>query len=117
MGDRDVVGSEASISVVLTTARDLAQAEALVRTLLEERLIACGNIVPGMLSLYRWKGEVASESEVLVVMKVDSRAVDRLFERIPGLHPYELPELVELPVAGVSAAYSRWVIESTEVSA
>ncbi|MEX2584735.1 MAG: divalent-cation tolerance protein CutA [Gemmatimonadota bacterium] len=105
------------VSLVLTTAPDAAIAERLVRSLVEQRLIACGNIVPGLVSLYRWDGKIAREGEVLVLMKAGAADVDRLFERINELHPYAVPELVELPVDGVSKAYGRWVIDSTKVSA
>jgi periplasmic divalent cation tolerance protein len=108
---------DGAMSVVLSTVPSRAAGEELVERLVEERLIACGNLVPGVLSLYRWEGEIAREEEVLVLMKLSSVAVDALFERIATLHPYSVPELVELPVGAVSHAYCRWVIDSTEVSA
>jgi periplasmic divalent cation tolerance protein len=115
--DRSIREAPNRLALILTAAPDLAAGERIVRSLVEERLIACGNLLPGVLSLYRWKGEVAREQEVLVVIKADSGAVDRVFERIAELHPYSVPELVQLSVEGVSRAYCRWVMESTEVSA
>jgi periplasmic divalent cation tolerance protein len=113
-------GSEASaaasgirLSVVLTTMPDAPAAEALVTTLVEEGLIACGNIVPGVLSIYRWNGEVAREAEVLVVMKTVTEKVHLLMERLPAVHPYSVPELVGLSVGAVSQPYGEWVTEST----
>lgn len=105
----------AGLALVLTTVPDSSAGETLVGTLLDERLIACGNLVPGILSLYRWEGAIAREREVMIVMKVDPAGVDRLFERIAELHPYSVPELIELPVSGVSEAYRRWALESTKV--
>jgi len=105
------------MALVITTVPDLQVGESLVRTLVEERLIACGNLVPGLISIYRWEGRVARENEVLVLMKVAARFVDRLFDRITELHPYSVPEVVELSVEKVAESYRRWVIESTEVSA
>lgn len=106
-----------SVSLVLSTAPDRETGERLVRTLVEERRIACGNLIPGLLSLYRWEGEVAREEEVLLLLKTRAESVASLFARLAELHPYDVPELVELPVSAVSHAYRRWVIESTEVNA
>lgn len=103
----------AAVAVVLTTLATVEQAEALARQLVEERLIACGNLVPGLTSLYRWDGAVACEAEVLLMMKTPTARVEQLFERVAQLHPYELPELVALPVDAVSAAYGRWVQNET----
>jgi periplasmic divalent cation tolerance protein len=104
------------LTLVLTTVAEPDDGELLVRQLVEERLIACGNLVPGLLSIFRWEEEVSREAEVLVLMKAPASGVGRLFERIGELHPYSVPELLALPVASVSRAYCRWVIESTEVS-
>lgn len=104
------------VALVLTTVPDVAAGEALVRKLLEERRIACGNLVPGVCSLYRWEGSITSDSEVLVLMKVRVSMVESLFGRIAELHSYAVPELLELPVSGVSSAYRQWVMQSTEVS-
>jgi periplasmic divalent cation tolerance protein len=104
------------VGLVLTTVPDLATGEGLVRKLLEERRIACGNLVPGVTSLYRWEGSISSDSEVLVLMKVRVSRVGEVFGRITELHPYTIPELLELPVSGVSLAYRQWVMQSTEVS-
>ena len=101
------------MALVVTTLPDAGTAERLVRELLQQRLIACGNIVPGIRSLYWGEEKVAQEDEVLVVLKTETAAVDQLFRQVAELHPYAVPELVELPVAGVARAYSEWVMEST----
>jgi periplasmic divalent cation tolerance protein len=104
--------------VVLTTVPEPEAAARLLRELVEARLIACGNVVPGLTSIYRWQGEVVAESETMLVMKTPRELVGPLFERIGQLHPYELPELVALPVEAVSTAYCRWVRRETiEVNA
>ncbi len=112
MADSEAEGRNV-IAIVLTTLPDREAAEGMVRTLVEESAIACGNIVPGVQSIYRWDGEVVDESEVFVVMKTAAGSVERLFERVAELHPYSVPELVQLPVERVSGPYGRWVIEST----
>lgn len=106
------------VMVVITTVGDGPAAERLVESLVEERLIACGNIVPGITSIYRWQGEVTREAEVLVMMKTASSRVDELLERAAALHPYDVPELLAVAVDGGSAPYCRWVTDETsEVSA
>lgn len=103
-------GSEAR--VVLMTAPNAQVAESLVRALVEEALVACGNIVPGLTSIYRWRGAVQCDAEVMVVLKTTAAAVPRLLERVPELHPYEVPELLVLPVQAGLEKYLRWVSES-----
>jgi periplasmic divalent cation tolerance protein len=104
----------AEMAVVMTTVPTRQAGEELVRRLVEEKLVACGNLVPGLLSLFWWQAALSSEEEVLVLLKTSTRGVERLFERVPELHPYEVPELVELRVGRVGQAYCRWVIDSTE---
>lgn len=97
--------------VVLMTAPDQASAERLVRTLLEERIIACGNIVPGVTSLYWWKGAVERDTEVQIVIKTTAAEVPRLIDRVPELHPYEVPEVLVLRVEDGYGPYLSWVRE------
>jgi periplasmic divalent cation tolerance protein len=103
----------AEIAVVLASVPDLEVGRRLARSLLQERLIACANLVPGVTSLYRWEGAVQEEDEMLVVMKTRSELVPRLVARIPELHPYELPEVLALRVADGLPAYCRWVLDET----
>ena len=106
------------LALVLSTLPGPAEAERLLERLVEERLIACGNIVPGVVSIFRWDAGVQREQEVLVLMKTPSSLVERLFRRISELHPYDVPELVSLSADTVSDAYCRWVRQETiEVTA
>jgi periplasmic divalent cation tolerance protein len=102
------------LCVVLGTVPDAEVGRRLARTLLDEGLIACANVVPAVVSLYRWEGEVQEEGETLLLLKSRMELVPRLLERIPELHPYELPEVLALPVAGGLPAYCRWVLDETE---
>lgn len=102
------------VRVVLSTAPDQATGESLGRTLVEERLAACVNVVPGVVSLYRWDQELRRDAEVLLVMKTTEGSVDALKERVATLHPYEVPELLVLSVADGLSGYLEWV--GTEVS-
>lgn len=99
------------VVTVLTTVGSSEDAEALVRTLLEERLIACGNLLPGATSIFRWEGRIQQEDEVVVLMKSTHDCLERLRERLLSEHPYEVPEFLVLPVADGSRAYLDWVRE------
>lgn len=98
--------------VVLVTAPGAEAAEALVRTLVEEGMAACGNVVPGITSIFRWKGAVEREEEALVVLKTTAAVVPRLLARLPTLHPYEVPEVLVLPVLAGHGPYLSWIAES-----
>lgn len=107
---------QADLALVVSTLARREEAVALARQLVEERLIACGNVLPGLHSVYRWEGLVHEESEVLLLMKTRWSLVPRLFERVGEIHPYEVPELVALRPDQVAQAYGRWVLhETTEV--
>ena len=103
------------VRVVLVTAPDAETAAAIGRTLVEERLCACANLVPGIRSIYRWEGRVADEPEVLLVLKTRASRCAAVAARVKDLHPYALPEVVALPVVDGSEAYLDWVLaESTK---
>ena len=101
------------VVLVMTTVPDRECGERLAGTLVGERTAACGNLVDGVTSIYRWAGEVEKGRELLLLLKTRRELVPALFERVAQLHPYEVPELVALPVDAVSSAYSRWVMEET----
>lgn len=100
--------SGTGVATVLTTAPADA-AEVIVRGLVEERLAACGNILPGAVSVYRWEGRVQRDDEAVVVLKTLRRLVPRLLERAAELHPYDVPELLVHDVADGGGAYLDWV--------
>jgi len=95
--------------VVLATAPDADSAASLARALVGERLAACVNLVPGVRSIYRWQGQVEDAAEVLLVIKTRADRCGALASRLRELHPYELPEVLELSAVGGSAAYLDWV--------
>lgn len=97
--------------VVLTTIGADADAGALARTLVGERLAACVNVLAPMTSFYRWKGEVAEDQERQLVIKTTRDGLDALRGRLRQLHPYELPELLVLDAAAGSA-YLAWIREN-----
>ena len=98
------------IVILLTTVQDEERAEAIARALVTERLAACVNVLPPMISFYRWKGTVERDVERQLVVKTTVDRVAAVQVRIRELHPYELPELLVLPVAGGGADYLDWVV-------
>lgn len=101
-------GGEA-VRVVLVTAPNAETGEFLARELVDERLAACGNVIPGLVSVYWWEDEVQRDDEVLVIFKTRRDRVETLRERLTELHPYEVPEFLALPVERAHEAYARWV--------
>lgn len=102
------------VAVVLVTAPGMEEAEALARALVEERGAACVNIVPGVVSLYRWEGAVQRDEEVLLVIKTTVDGAEDLKERVVALHPYDVPEVLVLPVTRGHRPYLDWVRASVE---
>ena len=105
--------SSDSLAIVLTTLDADADAGAIARALVEERLAACVNVLPAMMSTYRWKGAVEQEREQQLVIKTSRAGVQALHARLVELHPYELPEFVVLDASG-SPAYAGWVAENVK---
>ncbi len=101
------------VVAVLVTVPEAGKAADLARALVEERLAACGNVVPGIRSIYRWEGRVQDEGEALLVLKTARRRFPELLARVRALHPYEVPEILAIPVEEGNRAYLDWVDEST----
>lgn len=101
--------SETGLVAVLVTAPDADAGIAIARALVDEGLAACVNVVPGLRSIYRWKGEVKVDGEVLLVAKLRHDRLPAFVRRVQALHPYEVPEVVALPVVGGLDAYLDWV--------
>ena len=99
--------------IVLTTFPAERDVEPLARTLVEERLAACVNVLPPMTSIYTWKGAVERADERQIVIKTVAARVGDLEARLKSLHPYDVPEFVVLPIAQGSQAYLSWLADST----
>ena len=98
--------------VVLCTIGSAEEAERLARGVVERRLAACVNVVPGVTSFYRWKGEIARDREWLMVMKTTADRFEALRVALVELHPYDVPEIVELPIQRGHAPYLEWIDET-----
>ena len=95
--------------LVFTTFASEDDAARVVRTLVEERLIACGNLIPGARSLYRWQGKLRDEREVVAIMKTRKQDWAALLSRLHELHSYDTPELVAVRIAAGAPKYLAWL--------
>jgi periplasmic divalent cation tolerance protein len=97
--------------LVLSTVGTREDAERIADALVGERLAACVNVVPGLRSIYRWKGAVEREDELLLLIKTRAERVEEMGARLRALHPYELPEMIVLPIAGGHGPYLDWIAD------
>lgn len=95
--------------LILSTSPDRESAERIAGALVTERLAACVNIVPGIRSVYHWKGTLQSSEEHLLIIKAPSGHYATIQKRLLELHPYELPEIVAVPIAEGLPAYLSWL--------
>ena len=102
--------------LVLTNLPDREAALKLARELVDRRLAACVNVLPECTSIYRWKGAIENATEVPVLIKTRAALYGELEAAIGGLHPYELPEIIALPVVRGLPEYLQWVSEGTSIS-
>ena len=98
--------------VVLITCPTPAVAEKIGRTLVEERLAACANLVSGLTSIYRWEEKICRDAETLLLIKTRRSRLTALERRVLTLHPYSVPEILALPVQAGSRPYLSWVVDS-----
>jgi periplasmic divalent cation tolerance protein len=99
--------------VVLITASKEEEAVVIAKTLVEERLAACVNIVPAVRSIYRWEGKVHDDPECMMVVKTSASNFELLESRVKALHSYSVPEIIALPIVKGYAPYLEWLTEST----
>jgi periplasmic divalent cation tolerance protein len=100
------------IHVVLTTFANAEDAAKAVRTLVDEQIIACGTILSGARSIYRWKDAIEDTEESVVLLKTSAERFPALEERLRAIHPYETPEIIALDPTAVSKDYADWIIGS-----
>ena len=99
--------------VALTTVADIERAKSLAHQIIEQRLVACCNIVPGISSIFRWQQELCDQQECLLVMKTIKSRSNQLAAFFRSAHPYEVPELITLPVTNCINEYLSWVKQET----
>ncbi|MFB0921921.1 MAG: divalent-cation tolerance protein CutA [Alphaproteobacteria bacterium] len=106
-------GTHSEASMLYVTCGLPDQARDIARTVVEERLAACGNIIEGMRSVYRWEGEVEEGTEVLLLLKTSVGMVERLASRVKELHSFEIPCVVEIPLGSGNPDYFDWIAAET----
>ena len=105
-----------SYQLVLTTCPDAGAAERIGQALVSERLAACVNILPIAKSIYLWKGQVESAAEQLLIIKSMTHAYRAIQKKILELHPYELPEVIAVPIAEGLSDYLAWIRHPDKIS-
>ena len=100
--------------LVYTTWPSIVEAEQAGRTIVERRLAACVNILPGMISHYWWQGKIERGEEVVMIVKTRASLAERVREAVKTLHGYETPSIMVLPVESVDAGYYAWIVQETE---
>lgn len=104
------------VRLALSTAGTREEAERMGRALVDERLAACVNLIPGLTSIYRWQGDVESAEETLLLIKTTVGNVDRVEALLRTLHSYDVPEFVVLGPESASKPYLEWLLEATRRS-
>lgn len=101
--------SNPEIRIVLTTTGSREEAARIGRTLVEERLAACATALPGIESIYHWRGEIETDTETLMLLKTETDRLEALHARLVALHSYETPEFLVLSVEAASQGYRQWL--------
>jgi periplasmic divalent cation tolerance protein len=100
--------------IVLITASSETEAATIARALVDEHLIACANLVPGVRSFFFWEGKTRDEREVLLICKSRMPVFPEVIARVKSLHSYTVPEIIALPIAAGSQEYLHWVKETVK---
>ena len=100
--------------VVYITAPTVEDAQSLARSLVKEKLAACVNIIPGIQSIYQWNDAIETDQELLLICKSRTERFDSLKKRVQALHPYDVPEIISIPIQNGSEPYLNWVRDNTE---
>jgi periplasmic divalent cation tolerance protein len=103
--------------LVLSTCPDTETARSIGERLVAERLAACVSLIPGLTSIYRWEGKVHQDPEVLLLIKTSAARLDALMDVLQQLHPYEVPEIIALPVVAGLPDYLSWIASCTHPQA
>lgn len=100
--------------LVISTVPDEEEGKTIAQKIVEERLAACVNVLPAVQSFYWWEGQISNDEEFLLLIKTQARLFPRLEERIKILHPYQVPEIIALPILTGSREYLGWIKQNTQ---
>jgi periplasmic divalent cation tolerance protein len=99
--------------MIYITAKDADEAEKIGNALVEERLVACVNIIAPVRSIYRWKGNIERESEAVLIAKTKDSLVEKVIARVKEMHSYECPCIEAIPIVNGNPAYLQWIMDET----
>jgi periplasmic divalent cation tolerance protein len=99
--------------VVIVTCPDIESADRIASSLTSKKLAACVNITQEIKSVYRWKGKIEESTELLLIIKTRKELLDRIIQEVKLNHPYQVPEVIALPIVGGSPEYMKWLIQET----
>jgi len=99
--------------LVYCTVPNVDEAKSIARLLINKKLAACCNVVPGLVSVFRWEGKMNEESEVMLLIKTSLKKYDQLEKEIKMIHSYSIPEIIATPIVNASSAYLDWILEMT----
>ena len=99
--------------IIFITAPSLEEAQNIATALVEEKLVACGNIIPQIRSIYWWEGKVCKDDEVMLVSKTRRSLFTTVINRVKSLHSYEVPEIISFPISEGSPEYLSWIEKVT----
>ena len=100
-----------SYKIIITTTTNKEEAVKIVKILLNERLIACANIIGSVLSLYWWRGKIQEDNELMIIMKSNEKLLEKTMKKILEIHSYKIPEILVLPIERGSQPYFNWMEE------
>ena len=101
------------VAVVYTTTDNVQDARKIAHTLVEEQLVVCVNIIPKIESIYRWKGKIETDNELVLIAKTTDKNVKKTIQKIKELHTYELPDIIVLPIIGGLKDYLNYIQDET----
>jgi len=101
------------VAVVYTTIDNIQDARRIAKTLVEEQLVACVNIIPNIESFYKWKGKIEEDNELVLIAKTVDDNIKKTISRIKELHSYELPDIIVLPIVGGLKEYLDYIVNET----
>ena len=101
------------VSLIYSTVGNVDAAKRIARSLVEEHLVACVNILPSVTSVYRWKGKMEEDTECVLIAKTVEKKVEQAIQKIRSLHPYEIPDIVAVPVTSGLKEYLAYIEDET----